>query len=127
MQIYYNQIDSKLKESLKPIYIIAGDEIYQEELCVEKIIKSAKTNDFLEHDVIYVEKSFDWSNFESLNSNLSLFSSKKIIELRFLTKSVGLPAEKKILEISENFSNENILIFRLPELKASDFKKNILE
>ena len=126
MQIYYNQIDSKLKESLKPIYIIAGDEIYQEELCVEKIIKSAKTNDFLEHDVIYVEKSFDWSNFESLNSNLSLFSSKKIIELRFLTKSVGLPAEKKILEISENFSNENILIFRLPELKASDFKKKYL-
>ena len=99
MQIYYNQIDNKLRESIKPIYIIAGNEVYQEELCVEKIIKSAKKNDFLEHDIIYVEKSFDWSDFESINSNLSLFSSKKIIELRFLTKSVGLPAEKKILEI----------------------------
>ena len=126
MQIYYNQIDNKLRESIKPIYIIAGNEVYQEELCVEKIIKSAKKKDFLEHDIIYVEKSFDWSDFESINSNLSLFSSKKIIELRFLTKSVGLPAEKKILEISENFSNDNVLIFRLPELKASDFKKKYL-
>ena len=126
MQIYYNQLDNKLKENIKPIYIIAGNEIYQEEICVKKIIKLAKKNDFLEHDIIYVEKNFDWSNFESISSNLSLFSSKKIIELRFLTKNVGLPAEKKILEISENFSNDNVLIFRLPELKASDFKKKYL-
>ena len=32
MQIYYNQLDSKLKDDLKPIYIIAGSEIYQEDL-----------------------------------------------------------------------------------------------
>ena len=42
MQIYYNQLDNKLKENIKPIYIIAGNEIYQEEICVKKIIKLAK-------------------------------------------------------------------------------------
>ena len=123
MQIYYNQLDSKLRDNLKPIYIIAGNEIYQEETCVEKIIKTAKKNAFHDHEVIYVEKSFDWNNFECINSNLSLFSNKKIIELRFLTKSVGLIAEKKIQEMTENFSEDNIIIIRLPELKAADFKK----
>ena len=78
MQIYYNQLDSKLKDNLKPIYIIAGSEIYQEELCLQKIIKAAKKESFFDHEVMYVEKSFDWDSFNSSNSNLSLFSSKKI-------------------------------------------------
>ena len=30
MQIYYNQLDKQLSENLKPIYIIAGNEVYQE-------------------------------------------------------------------------------------------------
>ncbi len=126
MQIYYNQLDSKLKDNLKPIYIIAGSEIYQEELCLQKIIKAAKKESFFDHEVMYVEKSFDWDSFNSSNSNLSLFSSKKVIELRFLTKSVGITAEKKILEIIENFSQDNLIIIRLPELKAADFKKKYL-
>ena len=126
MQIYYNQLDSKLNENLMPIYMIAGSEIYQEDNCVNKIIKAAKHSDFLDHEIIYVEKTFDWNSFDSANSNLSLFSSKKIIELRFLTKSVGLAAEKKIFEILENYSEDNIIIFRLPSLKAADYKKKYL-
>ena len=126
MQIYYNQIDKQLSESLKPIYIIAGNEVYQEEVCVEKIIKEARKNDYTEHDVMYVEKTFDWSGFDSLNSNLSLFGEKKIIEIRFLTKSVGATAEKKILECIDNYDEQNILIFRLPDLKAADFRKKYL-
>ena len=61
MQIYYNQLDKKLSENLKPIYIISGNEVYQEEACVEKIIRVAHTNDYTEHDVMYVEKTFDLS------------------------------------------------------------------
>ena len=52
MQIYYNQLDKQLSENLKPIYIIAGNEVYQEEACVEKIIRVAHTNDYTEHDVM---------------------------------------------------------------------------
>ena len=126
MQIYYNQLDAKLKDNIMPIYIITGNEIYQEEVCIEKILKKAHEADFHDHEVIYVEKTFDWDNLSSINSNLSLFANKKIIELRFLTKSVGLNAEKKILEMIDNFSSDNILIFRLPELKAADFKKKYL-
>ena len=51
---------------------------------------------------------------------------KKIIEIRFLTKSVGINAEKKILNYSENISSDTIIIFRLPELKAADFRKKFL-
>ena len=126
MQIYYNKLDHQLEDKLKPIYIITGNEIYQEEVCTDKIISSASKKDFLDHEIMYVEKTFDWNNFNSINSNMSLFSEKKIIELRFLTKTVGVSAEKKIYECLENFDTNNILIFRLPELKSSDFKKKYL-
>ena len=45
------------------------------------------------------------------------------MNLDFLQKTVGLTAEKKIQEMTENFSEDNIIIIRLPELKAADFKK----
>ena len=46
MQIYYNQLDEKLDQKLKPIYIIAGDEVYQEDRCVHKIIEKSNQNGF---------------------------------------------------------------------------------
>ena len=58
MQIYYNQLDNQLKDNLKPIYIITGNEIYQEEVCLDKIVKTAKNKGFIDHDVLYVEKTF---------------------------------------------------------------------
>ena len=126
MQIYYNQLTNQLEKKLHPIYIITGCETYQEDSCVLKVLKKAKLKGYEEHQVVYVEKSFDWDNFDTNNSNLSLFSEKKIIEVRFLTKSVGVNAEKKILDYSENISSDIIMIFRLPELKAADFRKKFL-
>ena len=126
MQIYYNKLEKQLENELKPVYIISGNEIYQEESCIEKILVAAKKDNYLEHQILYVEKSFDWNSFDEKNSNLSLFSEKKIIELRFLTKTVGLTAEKKINEYINSINNENIIILRLPALKSSDYKKKYL-
>ena len=74
---------------------------------------------------MYVEKSFDWDSFDQKTSNLSLFSEKKVIELRFLTKTVSLPAQKNINEYINSTNNDNILIIRLPELKQLNIEKNI--
>ena len=126
MQIYYNQLEKQLENELKPVYIISGNEIYQEESCTEKILVAAKKDNYLEHQILYVEKSFDWNSFDEINSNLSLFSEKKIIEVRFLTKTVGLTAEKKINEYINSINHENIIILRLPALKSSDYKKKYL-
>lgn len=126
MQLYYNQLDKHLQGNLKYIYIITGDQIYQEENCVQKIIKKANENNIYDHEILYIDKSFDWDYFDSINTNLSLFSVRKVIELRFLTKTVGVNAEKRIEKYIENYNESNILIIRLPILKISDFKKNYL-
>ena len=126
MQIYYNQLSQQLQENLKPIYIITGNDIYQEESCVQKIIVTAHKANFIEHEIFYVENFFDWNNYELESLNLSLFSEKKITELRFLTKTVSSIAEKKIFDYIENFDKNKILIFRLPELKSTDYKKKYL-
>ncbi len=77
MQIYYNQLDSKLRDNLKPIYIIAGNEIYQEETCVEKILKMAKKNSFHDHEVIYVEKVLIGITLNLLTQIYHYFQIKK--------------------------------------------------
>lgn len=126
MQIYYNQLEKELQNKLKLVYIISGNEIYQEEACVEKILLATKKENYLEHEVLYVEKSFDWDSFDQKSSNLSLFSEKKVIELRFLTKTVSLSAQKNINEYIDSTNNDNILIIRIPALKATEYRKKYL-
>ena len=126
MQIYYNQLEKHLVEDLKSIYLISGNEVYQEDFCVENIVNKAKEHNFLEHEIIYVEKTFDWNNFQMHSTNLSLFSEKKIIELRFLTKTINSNAENKIKECIDNYDDQTILIIRMPQLKSSDYKKKYL-
>ena len=48
MQIYYNKLEKQLENELKPVYIISGNEIYQEESCIEKILVAAKKDNYLE-------------------------------------------------------------------------------
>jgi len=55
MQIYYNQLTNQLDKKIHPIYIITGNESYQEDTCAQKIINKAKEIDFEEHEVLFQE------------------------------------------------------------------------
>ena len=69
----------------------------------------SKKENYLEHET-FCREIFDWNSFNQKNSNLSLFSEKRILELRFLTKTVGSTAEKYINEYINSINNDNILI-----------------
>ena len=34
-------------------------------MCFKKVLKKAKLKGYEEHQVVYVEKSFDWDNFDT--------------------------------------------------------------
>lgn len=89
MQIQPTQLDKHLASAaLAPVYLVAGPEdLLRIEAC-DAIRAEARRQGF-EREVFDVGPGFDWSAVEASFATLSLFSSRRLIELRLPTGKPG--------------------------------------
>jgi len=102
------QLKQSLKSSLAPIYLVSGDEPYQVESGSEMIRSQAKKDGFLERTVYHAEADFSWNTFITEIQAISLFSDKKIVELR--VSATRLKDGKKILGSYAKSPDEQTLL-----------------
>lgn len=90
MKIYPDKLAQSLTPSLSPFYIISGDETLLINEAADAIRNAAKQQNILEREVFHADSShFDWEAvLQSLNS-MSLFSEKKLLEIRCTKKSLN--------------------------------------
>ena len=61
------------------------------------------------------EAGFDWSQIQGAGQSMSLFSEKRIIELR-VPKSLGVAGTKALAQYSDNLAEDDVLIVLMPAL-----------
>lgn len=108
-------ISSALKKQLAPVYLITGDEpLLVQESC-DAIRAQAKKQGFSEREIYHAEGSFNWDNLLHSANSLSLFSDKKILELRIPN---GKPSDSgsALIEYCDNLSLDNLLMVICPKL-----------
>lgn len=119
MRLYPNQLNSHLNNQLLPSYLISAEEPLIAQECLDAIISNGKKKGFIDREIIHVDKSFNWDIFHEATANLSLFSDRKVIDLRFPTESI----ESKGANALENFyqydNPDTLLIITLPKLTAA--------
>lgn len=77
------QFFATFKQTLAPIYLIAGDEPLQQQEAVERIFSIAEKKGFEQRQSFtWQANGFDWQVLYDQTDNLSLFAEKKIIHLR---------------------------------------------
>jgi DNA polymerase-3 subunit delta len=74
---------------------------------------------FTDREVFSVDKSFDWDTFHHSTSNLSLFSERKIFDLRFSSTKFDEPAKTALQHYIDTVSPDNILLVSSPKLEAA--------
>jgi DNA polymerase-3 subunit delta len=89
MTVKPEQLPSLLLRSLEPVYLVAGAEPLLVQECRDQIIKAAQGQGFVERDVYQVDAKFDWERISEDSAALSLFSSRKIIDIRLPTGKPG--------------------------------------
>jgi DNA polymerase-3 subunit delta len=70
---------------LAPVYLIAGDEHLLVLEAADAVRRRARELGYSEREVFDVEPSFDWKEFEHSAASLSLFASRRLIDLRIPT------------------------------------------
>jgi DNA polymerase-3 subunit delta len=82
MQLRAEELERHLVKGLVPLYVIHGDEPLQAIEAADAIRSAARKHGFGEREVLQVERGFDWNELLVSGASLSLFSAKKLIELR---------------------------------------------
>ena len=110
MQIYANKLASHLKQTLSPVYVIAGDDILLKNEASDAVRDAAKKQGFIERECFVNDSSFDWSSWLDSCNAMSLFASQRIIELHLPSSKIGTVGSDAVHRYCENPAPDTILL-----------------
>jgi DNA polymerase-3 subunit delta len=111
MQLRTEQLSRHLEQQLQPIYLVSGDEpLLLQESC-DLIRKHAREHGCTEREVIDASTSgFNWDELINSAASMSLFSQRKLIELRLPSGKPGAAGSKALCEYVDMAPHEDVLL-----------------
>lgn len=122
MKIKPEQLARTLKGTLLPMYWLTGDEPLLIQECADQIRHHLRQAGFVEREVFTVDKSFGWDQFFHSTSNLSLFATQKLIELRLQSAKLDDAGKAAIQHYLQQGNPDNILLITSPKIESATFK-----
>lgn len=89
MSINPSQLTAQLKRGLANAYLLAGEEPLLLAEAGDAIRAVARQAGYTEREVLHVETGFDWDSLRQSGENLSLFATRRLLEVRLGEKSPG--------------------------------------
>ncbi len=105
-------------DGLKPVYLIAGAEHLLVIEAADALRMRAKALGCLERDVLDVEAGFDWNRLANAGQSLSLFASRKLIDLRLPSGKPGKDGAAALAEFCAAPPPDTVLM-----VTANDWSK----
>ncbi len=113
MKIAHQQLEQQLTKNLASIYLLSSDELLLVEEARDAICKVAREHDYTEKISITADSSADWSNaLYTEAQSISLFASKKIIELNMHHIKFTANNTKPLQEYVKAPTQDTLLIIR---------------
>lgn len=119
MKLSNDELPKHLKTNLLPIYWVSGDDLFLSLEAQDRIRTAAKKNGYDERQIITTQAHMNLEEAFKDTHNLSLFSSKKIVELRITQEKVNATYGKAILEFAQKKFDDICLLISSKKLDAS--------
>jgi DNA polymerase-3 subunit delta len=103
---------------LKPAYLIVGAEHLLVLEAADALRARGKELGYVEREVLDVEAGFDWNRLGDASRSMSLFASRKLIDLRLPTGKPGKEGSAAIVEYCEAPPPDTVLL-----ISANDWSK----
>ena len=119
MKINGPQLTRQLAASANPLYWVSGDETLLVQEAADQIRQYCRQRGNEEREVYHIDASTDWQSILLSANSRSLFSSSKLIELRFASGKPGERAIKPLLRYLDAPNPDCTLLAISPKLDAS--------
>jgi DNA polymerase-3 subunit delta len=111
VQLPATQLDRHLEEAeLRPVYLIAGEEPLLLLEAADAIRRRARALGYSERDVLDAESGFDWNDLARAGASMSLFASRRLVELRLPTGRPGTEGAAAITEYCAGAPRDVVLV-----------------
>lgn len=122
MRVKADQLPAILAKSLHPVYLVAGPEPLLVQECRDQVIKAAHQEGFIERDLFQADVKFDWGRIDEQAASLSLFSSRKIVDIRLPGGKPGREGAKVLVELAETPDPDTLVLLSCEKWDASSRK-----
>lgn len=118
MKLWPEKLGAALAGGLDGVYLVAGDEPLLVEEAADQVRQAARAAGFDERERHDIDRGYDWSSLRVAGGTLSLFASRRLIELR-LSKPLGAEGGKALTEFAEQRTDDVLLLAVAPKLEFS--------
>ncbi|MDP3588957.1 MAG: DNA polymerase III subunit delta, partial [Methylobacter sp.] len=122
MRLKPEQITAELQKGLAPVYFISGDEPLQLGETADAIRAAARNAGFDLREVLVADAGFAWRELTESASSLSIFSDKKIIDLRLPSGTPGAEGAKALIAYCERLPEDTLLLITAAKMAGSSLK-----
>ncbi|MCP4002437.1 MAG: DNA polymerase III subunit delta [Gammaproteobacteria bacterium] len=118
MKLTANKINQQLSKGLSPIYFISGEDPLLAGEVADAIRVQARRQGYDERESHSADAKFDWQSLRAGLDNLSLFASRKIVEIRLTTGKPGREGGAAIVELVADPPADTLFIITAPKADA---------
>jgi DNA polymerase-3 subunit delta len=109
-QLRIDQLGGHLGSELAPVYFIHGDETLLVDECADAVRAATREQGFSDRQVFTVEPGFDWQSLLAASDSLSLFSERRVLEVRLPGGKPGKEGAKVLCEYAERPPEDTLLL-----------------
>ncbi|OFZ69203.1 MAG: DNA polymerase III subunit delta [Betaproteobacteria bacterium RBG_16_56_24] len=116
MAITSEELPRHLASGLKQLYVICGDAPLLAIEAADSIRAAARSAGYGEREIYIVERHFKWNELRSSAQSLSLFASRKLVDLRIPSGKPGVEGGQALQDYCARLSEDVLTLISLPRL-----------
>jgi DNA polymerase-3 subunit delta len=116
MRIRQEQLAGVLRGALAPVWLVSGDEPLLVDEALAQIRDAAQAQGFGERQSAQSDPGFDWQAWAAGFDSLSLFASRRLVELRLPTGKPGVDGAKVLEAWAQRPPADTLLLLTAPRL-----------
>ncbi len=122
MKLTADDLPKHLAGTLQPLYVIHGESLLLAIEAADAIRAAARTAGYSEREVIIAESGFKWAELRNSAQSMSLFSTRKLVDLRIPTGKPGVEGAQVLQEYCQQLHADTVTLVSMPRLDSSTVK-----
>jgi len=122
MRLPFEQLAGHLEKELRPLYVLTGDEPLSTMEGIDALRRTAKMQGYDERLSFTAERNFNWQQLTASGQSISLFSSRRLLEVHIPSGKPGNEGSKALQEYCERLPDDTVTVITLPKLDGAGQK-----
>ncbi len=122
MKLSIEDLPHHLSKGLQPLYVIHGSAMLLAIEAADAIRAAARREGCDEREVLIADTGFKWSELRNSAQGMSLFSAKKLVDLRIPTGKPGVEGAQALQDYCQHLNADTTTLVSMPRLDGTTTK-----